>query len=74
MKSLLLLLGICLSLFSCSKNDSGNQLIWQYDNGEMADSAKIATQLVGSWRLVQQRFYPEFDVVMAYKNVKVKEE
>ena len=54
MKPNILLLALCLLLFSCRK-DASDQLLWQCDNSQVLDSAAISTQIVGSWRLVQQR-------------------
>ena len=54
MKTNILLLALCLLLFSCRK-DASDQLLWQCDKSQVLDSAAISTQIVGSWRLVQQR-------------------
>src|SRR5947209_5377706 len=69
MKPLLLLLSICLLLFSCKKDASGNQLLWPCDIIQNLDSATTATNLIGAWRLVQQRSGWTGEVVMANKKV-----
>jgi len=69
MKPLLLLLTICLLLFSCKKDTSGNQLLWPCDIIQNQDSATTATNIVGSWRLVQQRLNSTGEIVMADKAV-----
>jgi len=68
MKTNILLLALCLLLFSCRK-DASDQLLWQCDNSQVLDSAATSTQIVGSWRLVQQRLGSSGEVVTTDKSV-----
>jgi hypothetical protein len=71
MKPTLLVLAVCLVLFSCNKGASGNGLLWECDNSQHLDSSAIAAKLTGTWKWEQQRRGSNLEVMMADKIVTV---
>lgn len=71
MKRTLLIITICVLLFSCKKNTSNEQPFLECNNPQYLDSAAISKKIVGSWTLIKQRLGSTGKVVATNKNITV---
>ena len=62
MKQALLVITICLLLFSCKKNTSDKQSFMQCNNPQYLDSVAISNKIAGSWTLIKQQ-YPDIEEI-----------